>query len=598
MELRFLEWSQLPWRLVSCPCARPKRWDVPFGENMTTVDVDRLLRIEPFATMDPHKFPKTLPLRDLLLNDTRLMSYGDGDIVVREGDYGGSAFLILRGNVRVVLESLPDQMLGRRKKDLQGILGTIARVVTRSKYPEVRRYGSTNSQVGIGRRGDGEDTRIFLQDVPGVLQDHQSLELGVGEVFGELAALSRMQRSATVIAGPDTALLEIRWQGLREMMRRTPALKRRLDDLYRQNSLEAHLRATPLLSGLSQEDLVRVAAATEFETYGDFEWQAEYRRIRGSTPAERLNAEPKIAEEGHYANGLILVRAGFARLSRQYGNGHRTLAYLGKGDVYGLEEVVFNSRQPRNVPLLRSLRAVGYVDILRIPASVIEQLVLPTLKAGQLQRLETDARRWATIEEKGPVLQDSVALPETGIETGLLEFLLDERLMNGTQTMLINTERCTRCDDCVQACAATHDNNPRFIRHGVQHGPFMIANACMHCADPVCMIGCPTGAIGRDGETGDVIINDLTCIGCSTCANSCPYNNIRMVEIRDESGAFILDDDSRQPIVKATKCDLCIDSLGGPACQRACPHDALVRIDMTNPSSLAKWMSHQVSGSW
>jgi Fe-S-cluster-containing dehydrogenase component len=119
----------------------------------------------------------------------------------------------------------------------------------------------------------------------------------------------------------------------------------------------------------------------------------------------------------------------------------------------------------------------------------------------------------------------------------------------------------------------------------------MVANACMHCVDPVCMIGCPTGAIGRDGETGNVIINDATCIGCATCAGTCPYSNIRMVEIRDEGGAFILDDDSRQPIVKATKCDLCIDNLGGPACERACPHDALVRIDMTNVTGLSKWLN-------
>jgi len=108
----------------------------------------------------------------------------------------------------------------------------------------------------------------------------------------------------------------------------------------------------------------------------------------------------------------------------------------------------------------------------------------------------------------------------------------------------------------------------------------MIANACMHCADPVCMIGCPTGAIHRDSMRGNVVINDLTCIGCATCANSCPYNNIRMVEIRATNGDFVLDQNTNLPILKATKCDLCTDQLGGPACERACPHDALKRVDM------------------
>ena len=117
----------------------------------------------------------------------------------------------------------------------------------------------------------------------------------------------------------------------------------------------------------------------------------------------------------------------------------------------------------------------------------------------------------------------------------------------------------------------------------------MIANACMHCVDPVCMIGCPTGAIARDMQTGNVTINDQTCIGCSTCANNCPYNNIRMVEINDWNGNQIVDKSSGEPILKATKCDFCMDQLGGPACQRACPHDALVRIDLTSPAELAIW---------
>lgn len=175
------------------------------------------------------------------------------------------------------------------------------------------------------------------------------------------------------------------------------------------------------------------------------------------------------------------------------------------------------------------------------------------------------------------------------MDVGLLEFLVENRFINGTQTMMIDLDRCTRCDDCVRACAATHDNNPRFIRHGQKYDHWMIANACMHCLDPVCMIGCPTGAIGRDLESGNVTINDKTCIGCSTCANSCPYDNIRMVEIRDRAGRPLVDEQKALPIIKATKCDLCADQSGGPACQRACPHDALVRIDLTSPDEISAW---------
>ena len=33
------------------------------------------------------------------------------------------------------------------------------------------------------------------------------------------------------------------------------------------------------------------------------------------------------------------------------------------------------------------------------------------------------------------------------------------------------------------------------------------------------------------------------------------------------------------------------DQLGGPACQRACPHDALVRMDMRDQAALAEWIN-------
>jgi len=59
-----------------------------------------------------------------------------------------------------------------------------------------------------------------------------------------------------------------------------------------------------------------------------------------------------------------------------------------------------------------------------------------------------------------------------------------------------------------------------------------------------------------------------------------------MVEIRDQSGALIRDQETRAPIQKATKCDLCIDQQVSPACQNACPHDALTRVDMRQTQNL------------
>lgn len=52
-----------------------------------------------------------------------------------------------------------------------------------------------------------------------------------------------------------------------------------------------------------------------------------------------------------------------------------------------------------------------------------------------------------------------------------------------------------------------------------------------------------------------------------------------MVEIRDLDGTMLIEPESQRPIMKATKCDLCATNPGGPACVRACPHDALQRVD-------------------
>jgi Fe-S-cluster-containing hydrogenase component 2 len=64
-----------------------------------------------------------------------------------------------------------------------------------------------------------------------------------------------------------------------------------------------------------------------------------------------------------------------------------------------------------------------------------------------------------------------------------------------------------------------------------------------------------------------------------------------MVEIREPGGAFFVDEATQLPILKATKCDFCAGQLTGPACQAACPHDALVRIDMNDLTSIGQWLT-------
>ena len=106
--------------------ARPQRWDQPFGDGLREVDVDHLLEVEPFCRIDPTAFPPTLPLRDLLRNDARLMLCNPGDLVVREGDYGHSAFIILRGRVRVMVAGLAGELLAPAPPAPRSWLATIS----------------------------------------------------------------------------------------------------------------------------------------------------------------------------------------------------------------------------------------------------------------------------------------------------------------------------------------------------------------------------------------------------------------------------------------------------------------------------------------
>ena len=589
---------------------RPGRWDVPFARelpdpderrDMTDEDVDAVMAFTVFARMDPDRFPRSQPLRDIVRYDTRIRRFRNGDVIVRQGDYGNSAFLIMKGEVRV-LKNLEARVLGRRERRPRSLLRSLTQYVTNPRTPEVRdtrRYERVRRSAETARRVEhafAQGVTNALEVMPSIFEDLPGETEPAGAMFGELAALGRTPRSASVLSCGDAELLEIRWQGLRDLRKHDDALKQYLDDRYRTFRLRAAMTETPLLALVPAASAQEIALAAEFETYGQYDWYGSYRKLR-KRQADPLAHEPVIAREGHYPNGLVLIRTGFARLSRRHGHGERTLSYLGPGDVYGLTELIHNATTGEQVPLATSLRAIGFVDIVRIPTKTFEDHILRHLPPGCApQHPAEDAARAPDPggerrrrEVPPPVVRSPGGEPSGGqLDPALLEFLVEHRFINGTATMVIDMDRCTRCDDCVRACAAGHENNPVFVRHGPTFGRSMIANACMHCVDPVCMIGCPTGAIHRDEDTGNVVINDLTCIGCTVCATNCPYDNIRMVEIRDgRSGEALCVGPAGQPILKATKCDLCADHHGGPACERACPHDALRRLDMRDQRELA-----------
>lgn len=560
---------------------RPKRWDDPLDPGMSEATLDRLMAMEPFASMDERSFPAGTPLRGILRADTAVREYAAGEIILRKDDYGTSAFLVLEGEVEVVLRpEIDPELLGRSAKVKKGFVARLAQLWGNNPEPEGWSKRSPRASDNLKGSLNQQRGSVYLQDYPQIISGSQTAVLKAGQMFGEISALSRMPRTATVVAStPRASLLEFSWEGLRDLMRYDPALKKQIDTIYRANSLKSFLRNHPLFSHLDEAGYARLCEDAQLENYGEYNWSGSYLRLAKEGEQAVSANEPVIVREGEYTNGIYLISAGFCRVSQKYGSGERTLNYIGAGAVFGFEEIADHWSNPRQALQSRhSLRSLGYSHLIFIPTPSLElhanrewMKTLPSSRPGPLA-----------------VADEADHTPAANV----MEFMAEHRFFNGTKSMVIDMDRCTRCDDCVRACASAHDGNPRFLRHGPMIDNLMIANACMHCVDPVCMIGCPTGAIHRTSFGGEVVINPATCIGCGTCAVNCPYDSIRMVEIRSGKGEFLVDEEF-QPILKATKCDLCVEQVTGPACQKACPHDALSRTDLTQVTSLTKWLKRK-----
>ena len=568
----------------------PARWDRPFDNGMTDEIVADMLAHAPFADIDPAGFHAPLTLKQILLHDARIIEVKEGGIVVRQQDFGTSVFFVLSGSLRVIQE----EGQGSDGVDVPslprlGWWGALAQLWRNSPVREARDLGLRKGDTSLGEDVDGGPAnRLYFTDVDDINGRYQDVaRIGSGEIFGEISALDRSPRTATVYAETHTRLVEMRWQGFRDILKRNAMLRERVDRIYRERSIAVHLRTSPLFRHLDEKTLLEVATHTLFESYGDYDWHVDFnRKKKAAAPLSEHPENLTIAHEGHHVDGLIMLVAGFACTSVRYDHGEHTLAWLSRGDSFALDDIAGNVGRADDAlhSLRRSLFAVGYAHVLRVPTSMVERYVIGQVDEASVPQGESTA---------AVDFEQLIGKPGRGIDQGMLEFLVEHRFINGTATMLIDLDRCTRCDDCVRACAAGHDGNPRFVRHGPVLDHFMVANACMQCNDPVCMIGCPTGAIHRRIGEGQVIIDDSICIGCATCANSCPYDNIRMVHIRDHANTQVISQANHQPVLKATKCDLCAQQMRSvaPACQNACPHDALIRVDMRDQDTLIAWLN-------
>ncbi|NQV99619.1 MAG: cyclic nucleotide-binding domain-containing protein [Rhodospirillales bacterium] len=582
----------------------------PFGDRLLDAgQIERLLAAPVFKDINPAEFPSTTPLASILAYHGRIRRFFEGEMIVMEGDYGHSVFAILSGELRGLAPGQGRVRSAVRKQQTMitffkslAQLWQNARITERRQSGRIEDHGNGRDSIlktAILEKGanqprrkrqdrrtrqatspyQGPDRRQatrkaskslvrMLPDVAEVIANQDTFCLGPGDIFGEIAALTRTSRQNTVfVASPMVEVFELRWQGLRELRRWSSYFCAYVDKLYRERGLEIQVAENHLFKGLDGPSLQRLIAHIQYGSYGNFEWTAAFQRQ--SQGKESAGNPPPLEQDiylqGAAVNEIGLIRSGFVRVVETRDGHQQTVGYLGKNDFVGGAEIRQYLESGTALSWQNSYRALGYADILRIPVDPL----LETLSNMDSQQLASLAPR-----TKG-----------TAGNFSLLDFLVDKRLINGTQAMLIDNRKCVECDECVIACAQNHDNNPRFVRKGENHGPFLVANACMHCIDPVCLIGCPTGAISRDTESGAILIEDASCIGCSTCANACPYGNIEMVAVNDSQGNRLLKADGSQEM-RATKCDLCTGKSGGPACVRACPTGALSRVDLHRPDQV------------
>lgn len=155
---------------------------------------------------------------------------------------------------------------------------------------------------------------------------------------------------------------------------------------------------------------------------------------------------------------------------------------------------------------------------------------------------------------------------------------------------LIDVSKCIGCKACQTACLEwnqlteevgvnvgvydnPHDLTPNswtLMRYTEYENPesgnlewLIRKDGCMHCEDPGCLKACPAPGAIVQYSNGIVDFIHENCIGCGYCIKGCPFN-IPRISRADH---------------KAYKCTLCSDRVAvgqGPACQKACPTQAIV----------------------
>jgi len=428
---------------------------------------------------------------------------------------------------------------------------------------------------------------VYVRDAAGQKKISQ---LEPGSCFGEMALLAGIERNATVAvpANQTAVVLEVTRPALR-LLRKLQTFGNILDETYREHGV-----------GRVLEDLSRVNGKPHSESLTN--------ELRRTARYMVYGKNHELCQEGAPVDRLILIKSGWVRRSHGvpfYAASPEVVLgmdesigvdFIGGGNCLGLEGIA--------QPAVWSFRAsmMQRSEVLEI--SLDQFSTDPALRKELIDTFSRLSDAGSSLPLTIEALPDLNALKaaEEEIATGIID---------GTNVLVMDMDLCIRCGNCSLACHKVHGQS-RLLRRGIQierpkaigkkrlqHA--LVPQVCMHCADPECLTGCPTGSIFRD-PVGHVDIDPNTCIGCFDCATQCPYDAITMVartpppvdlslaaKLRK---AFTFRNDppavpepTDDPV--AIKCNLCEDTPLNPpgakrkaySCEENCPTGALVRVD-------------------
>jgi CRP-like cAMP-binding protein/Pyruvate/2-oxoacid:ferredoxin oxidoreductase delta subunit len=494
---------------------------------------EELATFEVFADYDEEFLRRISP-------DVSVAAWEEGAILFEEGTYIDLAFVIVEGTVALTQERVERPQQQRPIFDARRTMLEPRPEAARPAGDGKRRPDRRNTQAST-RPDQTQVTMLAMVDFD--MPRDAVVMLGPGEVFGEIGALNGWPQSVTARAETACHVVQIRVPALRLMKRKSKAFKERIDSVYRARSLRGHLRSAPLFTSCPESLVDQLAERVE---------------LVSCAPDE------VVVQEGEPADAFFLVRSGFMKLAQRVGTGEIAVSYLSKGMTFGETELLIDGVDGWAF----TVSSVGHSELVKISRDDFDRIL-----AGNPQ---IEPELWEQVVARLKEAGSSRKHPE---RARFLRFSLDQGLVEGSSILAIDLSICTRCDDCVRACADTHGGRARFIREGERYENLLIAKSCYQCRDPVCLIGCPTGAIRR-ANVGDVVeIADEICIGCTACASACPYDAIVM----HDTGTNWPDDAVPKSLrgkqrKVASKCDLCHTDPKGPACVRNCPQGCAFRV--------------------